>query len=192
MQLHEGLHKHSITVMQLFKEWDQDHDCTVSREEFRRGVCLLGFEAPPEEIDSIFDAFDETHNGSLEFGELKHALSQSPAYMQKALHKKNAEMQARLKNVKSRTDNKGQDIQHGSRAGYLGSTSAASAVTVPQIFDDLSLPVALQALRSEVGALEVELLAAREAASRDELARSVAREQAAAAEAHEAESLERE
>ena len=83
MQLHEGLHKHSITVMQLFKEWDQDHDCTVSREEFRRGVCLLGFEAPPEEIDSIFDAFDETHNGSLEFGELKHALSQSPAGMQR-------------------------------------------------------------------------------------------------------------
>ena len=36
-----------MRVIDLFREWDEDGDGTVSKKEFRKAIVHLGLEAPP-------------------------------------------------------------------------------------------------------------------------------------------------
>ena len=69
----ESVHN-SMRVMDLFREWDEDNDGLVSREEFRRALPLLGLHASTAQFDELFDEFDVDKGGSISFRELNRLL----------------------------------------------------------------------------------------------------------------------
>ena len=46
-QLRDALVTNAVRVIDLFREWDEDGDGTVSKKEFRKAVIHLGLEVPP-------------------------------------------------------------------------------------------------------------------------------------------------
>ena len=169
-QLQVQLHANALTVMDLFKEWDGDKSASVTRDEFHAGIRAMGFSAPTAAIDSVFDAFDADRSGDVDFSELKHALTRSPADVERELRQKNAEMKAKLKDAKAKTDIKGQDIHHD--APVRGFVEKGGTVVVTKVVDDPSAEVVRACLSTEVAALEAKLAAA--------LARAAAAEATAA------------
>ena len=51
-----------MRVVDLFREWDDDNNGKVSREEFHRAMGEMKFEAPAEEVDKLFDEQGGTPN----------------------------------------------------------------------------------------------------------------------------------
>ena len=47
-QLIEALNAHAVTIMELFRDWDDDDDGCVDKKEFRKAMQELGFDAPRE------------------------------------------------------------------------------------------------------------------------------------------------
>ena len=56
--LREWLRKNASKVMGLFYQWDDDHNGTVDKGEFRKAMRALGLQAPAAHVDAIFDEFD--------------------------------------------------------------------------------------------------------------------------------------
>ena len=75
--LPESLSAAHRRVLDLLRAWDRDADRSVSREEFRQAVAALGFVAPAEDVDAVFDAMDEDGSGQLSFAELSASLRPS-------------------------------------------------------------------------------------------------------------------
>ena len=73
-QLRDVLTANAVRVIDLFREWDEDQDGTVSKKEFRRAMPLLGLEVPRAEVDALFDSWDPDGSGSLEIPELNKVL----------------------------------------------------------------------------------------------------------------------
>jgi len=73
-QLRDALVANSMRVIDLFREWDEDGDGTVDRQEFRRAMPMLGLHAAREHIDALFDSFDSDGSGSIGFRELNRLL----------------------------------------------------------------------------------------------------------------------
>ena len=73
-QLRDVLSKNAVRVIDLFKEWDEDGDGTVSKKEFRKAMPMLGLDVPKKEIDALFDEWDPDGSGSLELKELEKQL----------------------------------------------------------------------------------------------------------------------
>jgi len=61
-------------VIDLFREWDEDGDGTVSKKEFRKAIIHLGLQVPPATADELFDSFDLDGSGSVNFRELNSLL----------------------------------------------------------------------------------------------------------------------
>ena len=53
--LRDALARSLSKVMNLFKKWDVDHDGRISKKEFRKAIPNMGFDAPREHIDELFD-----------------------------------------------------------------------------------------------------------------------------------------
>ena len=49
-QLRDILSKNGVRVVDLFREWDEDGDGTISKKEFRKAMPLLGLEAPKKDL----------------------------------------------------------------------------------------------------------------------------------------------
>ena len=73
-QLRDILSKQAVRVIDLFREWDEDGDGTVSKKEFRKAMPMLGLEVPKKEIDALFDSWDPDGSGSLTLKELDKKL----------------------------------------------------------------------------------------------------------------------
>ena len=74
-QLRELLVKHSVRVIDLFKDWDDDGNGQISKKEFRKAIAALGMAAPKAEVDGLFETFDTDKSGSLDYKEMQKALS---------------------------------------------------------------------------------------------------------------------
>ena len=74
-QLNSILAEHSVKLIDLFREWDEDGDGAISKKEFRMAVAALGYDAPKKDMNAAFDALDDTGDGYIEYGEFKAALS---------------------------------------------------------------------------------------------------------------------
>ena len=71
-QLADHLRKHSRRILDLFKSWDDDHNMSISRDEFHMAMKKLGvITAHVKVIDGLFDAFDLDGSGEVEFRELE-------------------------------------------------------------------------------------------------------------------------
>ena len=73
-QLRDILSKNGVRVVDLFREWDEDGDGTVSKKEFRKAMPLLGFDAPRATVDQVFDSLDPDGGGAISIDELNKAL----------------------------------------------------------------------------------------------------------------------
>ena len=76
-QLQEILTKNAVRVIDLFREWDEDGNGSVSRKEFRMAIAALGYDAPHSEIDAVFDGFDEDGAAACT---LRYATPRTPRY----------------------------------------------------------------------------------------------------------------
>ena len=76
-QLKEALRKNAVRVIDLFREWDEDGDGTVSKKEFRKAMPLLGLHVPRKEIDALFEEWDPDGSGDIDMKELNKVLRRS-------------------------------------------------------------------------------------------------------------------
>ena len=74
-QLFDALTKHSVKLIDLFREWDDDGNGGLDKKEFRAAVAALGYDAPSKEVDAIFDSFDVDVCGFIEYEGFKRGLS---------------------------------------------------------------------------------------------------------------------
>ena len=74
-QLHDVLQEHSVKLIDLFRDWDDDGNGALDKKEMRQGIAALGYEAPRKEVDALFDSIDKDGSGWIEFDEFKKALS---------------------------------------------------------------------------------------------------------------------
>ena len=73
-QMRDILSKNAVRVIDLFREWDEDGDGTVSKKEFRKAMPLLGLDFAKKEIDALFDSWDPDGSGALELREIEKQL----------------------------------------------------------------------------------------------------------------------
>ena len=73
-QLRDILIENAVRVIDLFKEWDEDGDGTVSKKEFRRAMPMLGLELPRQDVDALYDSWDPDGSGSITLKELERVL----------------------------------------------------------------------------------------------------------------------
>ena len=84
-QLRDILSKNAVRVVDLFREWDEDGNGSVSKKEFRKAMPLLGFDAPRAQVDQLFDTFDPDGGGAISIDELNKALRRVEALVDRAL-----------------------------------------------------------------------------------------------------------
>jgi len=72
--LREALTANATRVSDLFRDWDHDGNGTISKREFRGAVVALGYQAPREEVDKLFDSLDEDRSGLMDYRELARVL----------------------------------------------------------------------------------------------------------------------
>ena len=77
--LRDALARDSARVVDLLHEWDTDNNGVIDRKEFHRAIKALGFGAlaDKDDIDIVFDQYDESKDGLIEFKELNRMLRQS-------------------------------------------------------------------------------------------------------------------
>ena len=66
-----------VRVLDLFREWDENGDGTVSKQEFQRAMPMLGLQVPREEVALLFDSWDPDGSGMLELTELSRILKRA-------------------------------------------------------------------------------------------------------------------
>ena len=74
-QLRELLAKHSVRIIDLFKDWDDDGNGQIDKKEFRKAIASLGVAAPRAEVDALFDTFDGDRSGEIDYKEVQKALA---------------------------------------------------------------------------------------------------------------------
>ena len=103
-QLKEILSQHSVRLIDLFREWDDDGNGAIDKKEMRAAVAALGYESPKSAVDAFFDELDDDGNGMIEFHELKAALSEKGLRESKRKAERKGKKGAK---EKSRADNTG-------------------------------------------------------------------------------------
>ena len=133
-QLRDALSQSSTRVIELFRDWDDDGNGMVSKEEFRKAMGLLGFNVPAKDIDALFDSWDPDGSGVLSLGELRHELRDHKTAARIAEFKAKEAKEAKKKSLL-----RGLDIDEDSEksvAEQLREALAKSAVRVIDLFND--------------------------------------------------------
>ena len=86
--MREKLTQNAARVIDLFKQWDNDGDGTISRSEFVKAMPMLGLQdCLPIEINALFSAFDPSGDGDITFRELHRMLRQEVPKKKKVVEK---------------------------------------------------------------------------------------------------------
>jgi|TARA_B110001469_G_C9464168_1_gene233664 Ca2+-binding EF-hand superfamily protein len=70
VDLRDALTKNAKRVVDLFREWDEDGDGTVSKKEFRKAIPLIVPDVPKAAVDELFDEWDPDKSGMISLAEL--------------------------------------------------------------------------------------------------------------------------
>ena len=82
-QLRNALQKNLARVIDLFRDWDDNQDGSISKVEFRRAMPLLGLKVDRADADALFDSFEGDQSGSVDYGELQRQLKPKPTGLPK-------------------------------------------------------------------------------------------------------------
>ena len=69
-QLANLLVTNAVRVLDLFRDWDDDRNGTVSRKEFRMVLPVLGLQVNKADADALFDSIDKDGSGSIDMEEM--------------------------------------------------------------------------------------------------------------------------
>lgn len=72
--LRRALAKSATRVITIFRLWDYDHNGSINKEEWRRVIKTVGFHAPREDVDALFDDIDRNRTGEIDYEELNKVL----------------------------------------------------------------------------------------------------------------------
>ena len=72
--LRDALRRTVARVRDLFMDWDADHSSSIDKREWRKAMKVLGIAAHKEDLETVFDEFDEDGSGSVTFSELDRQL----------------------------------------------------------------------------------------------------------------------
>jgi len=90
-QMRNFLKQNRGQVMTLFRSWDDDEDGTVSIEEFRKAMALMGVMGKDGVVDALFNEIDADRSGLIEFPELDRVLKgKKDIWLDHSLGPKNA------------------------------------------------------------------------------------------------------
>lgn len=64
-------------MIEVFRDWDQDGNGTISKMKFRSALAQLGVVAPQPVYDKLFNSFDSEGTGFIKTRELTHLLHKS-------------------------------------------------------------------------------------------------------------------
>ena len=78
-QLKMALATNSVTVIKLFKSWDENRDGLLVRTEFETGLRALGLDVPTKFIHKLFAEWDKDGSGELTLNELTAVLNSTAA-----------------------------------------------------------------------------------------------------------------
>ena len=81
--LGDALATANTRVMNLFRDWDEDGNGLIDKDEFHKAMAPLGIQVSREACNDLFDTFDSDGSGKIEFRELNKLLRQrvSPKQM---------------------------------------------------------------------------------------------------------------
>ena len=68
------LAKNMTRLMDLFHQWDTNHDGQISKREFKAGLAALCYEVSAEEVSALFRLMDPDGSGAIEFEELSRQM----------------------------------------------------------------------------------------------------------------------
>jgi len=80
-QIKNALRASSARVLDLFREWDENGDGEISRDEFRKAVASLGLTVPKKEVDILFDQWDSDGGGAIAYKEMTRILKKTRGHM---------------------------------------------------------------------------------------------------------------
>ena len=92
-------------VIDIFREWDDDGDGVISRQEFRKALPVLGIGADRSDANALFDLLDDDKSGFIDYKELNSKL-RSGASLQTD-EEKNAKARSKSKGHEKRTPREG-------------------------------------------------------------------------------------
>ena len=72
--LRDALSDNAVRVIDLFRDWDENQDGLISKQEFAKAMAPLGIQVSKEEAGALFDAFDPDGSGAIEYKELDQLL----------------------------------------------------------------------------------------------------------------------
>mmetsp|Transcript_18378 Transcript_18378/g.47059 ORF Transcript_18378/g.47059 Transcript_18378/m.47059 type:complete len:388 (-) Transcript_18378:360-1523(-) len=73
-QIRESLRSNRVRLLDLFRSWDCNRDGKISFTDFQHGLAHLGCHAPLPVIDSIFQRFEHTRDGHIEYASMNRLL----------------------------------------------------------------------------------------------------------------------
>ena len=74
-----ALATNAVTIIKLFKAWDENHDGKIVRTEFETGLRALGLDVPSASIHDLFSKWDRDGSGELTLNELTATLNSTAA-----------------------------------------------------------------------------------------------------------------
>ena len=75
-QLRKVLKENSVRIIDLFRDWDEDGDGTISRGEFGKVMPVLGIKVSKQDMNELFSMFDQDGSGLIDYSELSSLLQQ--------------------------------------------------------------------------------------------------------------------
>ena len=69
-QLRDILSVNFGTVLKIFQAWDEDKNQTISKDEFRQALPVLGIAVDRKDADALFDLLDIDASGEVDYNEL--------------------------------------------------------------------------------------------------------------------------
>ena len=154
-KLRGALDENQSRVLDLFREWDADHNGTISKKEFRQALPLLGLKCTSEEADSLFNDLDNDGSGLIEYHELHKQLRQrldENRPMPKSVHLSSRQQ------LKRDTSSRASLASRVSGRSYRSTTSITSYGSMLSFEDDIRAQKLSARLERERKVLELSLM----------------------------------
>jgi hypothetical protein len=67
-----------VQLERVFREFDEDRNGAISKQELRHGLSSLGTDLTPEQVDDFFDILDQDGDGEIDYVEFAQWFGSGP------------------------------------------------------------------------------------------------------------------